>query len=113
MPTVNVYLEDAEKDLKGVIQRLLDSGVRGVLLGPNGPVAEITPIDPSSVTGQRRRPPPVYVSEETVRPEYIRQPNGPRIVYSKLTGMPVVTARLGERMITSEEIYEELRGSFP
>jgi hypothetical protein len=38
---------------------------------------------------------------------------GPRVIYSPRTGLPVVTARPGARMITAEEIYEELRGSGP
>jgi hypothetical protein len=37
----------------------------------------------------------------------------PRISYDKRTCLPVVNARVGARLVTAEEIYEELREDFP
>ena len=36
-----------------------------------------------------------------------------RYILSEVTGLWVVAAKPGQRMVTSEEIYEELRGSGP
>ncbi len=38
---------------------------------------------------------------------------GPRVIISEISGLPIVARRPGQRIVTSEEIYEELRGSGP
>jgi hypothetical protein len=109
MNTIVLSLDEAALDLPGVIHRLNKFGGRAMLVGATGPMAEITPIVQPDSTETDRRPPAGSRVSDQKRPER----TGPRVVYSKLTGLPVVTARPGERMVTSEEIYEELRGSFP
>jgi hypothetical protein len=109
MNTIVLDLNDVAQDLAAVIRRLREFGDRAVLVDAAGPLAEITPVVRSDgIEADQTRSAGTAASDGKL-PER----TGPRVVYSKLTGLPVVTARPGERMVTSEEIYEELRGSFP
>ena len=108
MNTMVISLEEAAKDLAAVIHRLEDCGGRVVLMGPGGPLAEISSV---AQGGSRHLETPLAAANEADGEH--RERTRPRVVYSKLTGLPVVTARPGQRKITSEEIYEELRNSFP
>ena len=99
MNTIAINVEDAVKDLEGVLYRLRSSGARALLMRHDVVVAELSPF-----------PKPEENEESEAQPEVT--PDGwQRVVRSPITGRSVVAARPGERMITSEEIYELIRGS--
>jgi hypothetical protein len=49
-----------------------------------------------------RRPDVTWAADEDMG---VHPRTGPRVVYNPRTGLPVVTARFGARMVTAEEIY--------
>lgn len=109
MNTIVINIHEAAQDLAGIIQRLRECGGRVVLTGEGGPLAEITLVGQSNSirTDARQQPPSAAELDEDIR-EW-----GPRVVLSEISGLPIVAGRPGQRMVTSEEIYEELRGSGP
>ena len=106
MMTIDIALDEAAQDLAGVIRRLREIGGRVVLKDDGGPVAEITLVVRSNPIGAN-----ATQSVNSVESEM--QPQESRYVRSEFTGLWVVAGRPGQRMVTSEEIYEELRGSGP
>jgi hypothetical protein len=97
MNTIVINVEDAGKDLEGVLYRLRSRGARALLMSHDVVVAELSPF-----------PKPEENEESEAQPA---TPEGwQRVVRSPITGRSVVAARPGERMITSEEIYELIRG---
>jgi hypothetical protein len=74
-----------------------------------GPTPEIVPLMQSNLARSEEMQSPRATGSDGQPDEEI----GPRAVYSKRTGLPVVVAKPGQRMVTSEDIYEELRGSGP
>ena len=109
MNTIDITLDNAALDLAGVVRRLREDGGLVILTDGGLPLAEIIPLTRSTVARTEE-------SQLLTATESEEQPDediGPRAVYSKRTGLPVVVARPGQRMVTSEEIYEELRGSGP
>jgi hypothetical protein len=88
---------------------LRETGDRAVLVSGGDAVAEITPVSSTHTAGAERNQVPAM----TALDEELLERTEPRVVYSKLTGLPVVMSRPGQRMVTSKEIYEELRNSFP
>ena len=110
MNTIVIDIHEAARDLAGFIQHLREFGGRIVLTGEGGPLAEITPVaQPNSIVtaAMQQQPSAAELDDEDMR-EW-----GPRVVISEISGFPVVAGRPGQRMVTSEEIYEELRGSGP
>jgi|KBSSwiStaDraftv2_1062776.scaffolds.fasta_scaffold00120_24 hypothetical protein len=104
MNTIVLTIEEAAQDLATLIRRMHERRESVVVKDDEGPLAYLTLAfrpDPAEVGAQGR----------AVGPPLER--TGPREVYSPRTGWPVVTARPGARMVTAEEIYEELRGSGP
>jgi hypothetical protein len=101
MSTINISVDVAALDLAGVVRRLREDG--GL------PLAEIIPLTSANVA-RAEEPQLQSATESGDQPD---EEVGPRAVYSKRTGLPVVVARPGQRMVTSEEVYEELRGSGP
>ena len=98
MNTIVINVEDAGKDLEGALYRLRSRGARALLMSHDVVVAELSPF-----------PKPEENEESEAQPDVT--PEGwQRVVRSPLTGYPVVAARPGERKITSEEIYELIRG---
>jgi hypothetical protein len=110
MNTIVIDIHDAARDLAGFIQHLREFGGRIVLTGEGGRLAEITPIaQPNSIaTTAMQQPPSAAELDDEEMQEW-----GPRVVLSEISGLPIVAGRPGQRMVTSEEIYEELRGSGP
>jgi hypothetical protein len=90
MNTIVLTIEEAAQDLATLIRRMHQRRESVVVKDGEGPLAYLT-------------------CAEGTPEEY----SGPRVSYSKRTGLPVVNPRPGQRMVTSEEIYEELRGTFP
>ena len=110
MNTIVVDIHEAARDLAGFIQHLREFGGRIVLTGEGGRLAEITPIaqpNPIATAAMQQQPSAAELDDEDM------QEWGPRVVISEISGFPVVAGRPGQRMVTSEEIYEELRGSGP
>ena len=97
MNTIVIKVEDAGKDLEGVLHRLRSRGARALLMSHDVVVAELSPF-----------PKPEENEESDAQP--VTPEGWQRVVRSPLTGYPVVAARPGERKITSEEIYELIRG---
>ena len=108
MYTIDITLDEAARDLAGVIRRLRECGGRVVLTGADGPLAEITPVTRSNTASVDE----LRSATEADLDQDMRE-WGPRVVISEISGLPVVARRPGQRMVTSEEIYEELRGSGP
>jgi antitoxin (DNA-binding transcriptional repressor) of toxin-antitoxin stability system len=109
MNTIDITLDEAALDLAGVVRRLREDGGLVILTDGGLPLAEIIPLTRSNAA----RAEELQLqggAESGCQPD---EEVGPRAVYSKRTGLPVVVARPGQRMVTSEEIYEELRGSGP
>ena len=103
MNTIVLTLEEAAQDLAALIRRMRERREYVVVKDGEGPLAYLTLAfrpEPNEVAAQGCAP---GTSERT----------RPRVIYSPRTGLPVVTARPGARMVTAEEIYEELRGSGP
>jgi hypothetical protein len=98
--TTILKIEEVPQDLATLIHRMRERREYVVIKDGEGPLAYLT---------LAFRPDPKEVGVEGT-PE---EPFGPRVSYSKGTGLPVVNPRPGQRMVTSEEIYEELRGTFP
>ena|SRR5882757_9717315 len=109
MNTIGITLDEAALDLAGVVRRLREDGGLVILTDGGLPLAEIIPLTRSNI-GRAEKLQLRKVTESDDQPD---EDVGPRAVYSKRTGLPVVVARPGQRMVTSEEIYEELRGSGP
>jgi antitoxin (DNA-binding transcriptional repressor) of toxin-antitoxin stability system len=106
--TIDITLDKAALDLVGVVRRLCEDGGLVILTDGGLPLAEIVPLMQSNFS--RTEEMQSRATESDVQPG---EEIGPRAVYSKRTGLPVVVAKPGQRMVTSEEIYEELRGSGP
>lgn len=104
MDTIVISLEQASNDLGILLRRLQRSGSRAVLVYGREKLAEISPFPMDTAVD------PGMVAEDAEGPP--RERTGPRTVISKVTGLPVVTARPGARKITSEEIYAMLK-DFP
>ena len=97
-------IEDISQDLATLIRRMRERREAIVIKDDEGPVAYLT---------LAYRPDPKEMSAEDSACGTPEEPFGPRVSYSKRTGLPVVNPRPGQRIVTSEEIYEELRGTFP
>lgn len=97
-------MEEATQDLATLIRRMRERREYVVIKDGEGPLAYLT---------LAFRPDPKEVSAQDCASGPAQEPSDPRVSYSKRTGLPVVNARPGQRMVTSEEIYEELRGTFP
>jgi hypothetical protein len=97
MNTIVINVEDAGKDLEGVLYRLRSRGARALLMSHDVVVAELSPF-----------PKPEENEESEAQP--VTPEGWQRVVRCPITGHSYVAARPGERMITSEEIYELLRG---
>jgi hypothetical protein len=104
MNTIVLTMEEAVQDLATLIRRMREHRESVVVKDGEGPLAYLT---------LAFRPDPKDVGVQGCASGTPDEPFGPRVSYSKGTGLPVVNARPGQRMVTSEEIYEELRGTFP
>jgi hypothetical protein len=104
MNTIVLTLEEAAQDLATLIRRMRERREYVVVKDGEGPLAYLT---------LAFRPDPKEVAAEGCAEGTPVERTGPRVIYSPRTGLPVVTARPGARMVTAEEIYEELRGSGP
>jgi hypothetical protein len=104
MNTIVIRIEEAAQDLATLIRRMLEHRESVVVKDGEGPLAYLT---------LAFRPDPKEVGAQACAEGTPQEYSGPRVGYSKGTGLPVVNARPGQRMVTSEEIYEELRGTFP
>jgi hypothetical protein len=97
MNTIVISVDEAARDFANVLRSLRERGDRVVLVDGGETIAEITATrtadNSTAVESEERK--------------------GPRVVYDEVTGFPLVTARPGRRKITSEEIYAELRNTFP
>jgi hypothetical protein len=100
MNTIVLTIEEAAQDLAALIDRMRERRECIVVKDGDGPLAYLT---------LAFRPDPKEVGVQGCAEAY----SGPRESYSSGTGLPVVNPWPGQRMVTSEEIYEELRGSFP
>jgi len=97
-------MEEAAQDLATLIRRMRERREYVVVKDGEGPLAYLT---------LAFRPDPKEMGVQGCAEGMAQERTGPRVVYSTRTGLPVVTARPGARMVTAEEIYEELRGSGP
>ena len=98
MNTIVIKVEDAGKDLEAVLSRLRSKGARALLMCRDVVVAELCPY-------------PKPEENEVSEAQPVVTPEGwQRVVRCPLTGRSYVAARPGERMITSEEVYELIRG---
>jgi hypothetical protein len=97
-------IEDVTQDLATLIRRMRERRESVVIKDDEGPVAYLT---------LACRPDPKEMSAEDCACGTSQEAFDPHVSYSKGTGLPVVNPRPGQRMVTSEEIYEELRGTFP
>jgi hypothetical protein len=97
-------IEEVPQDLATLIHRMRERRESVVIKDGEGPLAYLT---------LAFRPDPKEVGLEGCASGTPQEPFGPRVSYSKRTGLPVVNGRPGQRMVTAEEIYEELRGTFP
>jgi hypothetical protein len=104
MNTIVLTMEEATQDLATLIRRMRERREYVIVKDGEGPLAYLT---------LAFRPDPKEVSAQDCASSPAQEPSDPRVSYSKRTGLPVVNARPGQRMVTSEEIYEELRGTFP
>ena len=104
MNTIILTMEEATQDLATLIRRMRERHEYVVVKDGEGPLAYLT---------LAFRPDPKEVGTRDCKGGPSQEPSDPRVSYSKRTGLPVVNARPGQRMVTSEEIYEELRGTFP
>jgi hypothetical protein len=99
MNTILIDVEEAAKDLHAIASGLRSSRTRAFLMCGDRVLAELSPY-------------PRPDEDDYVEPPPAPPPEGwQRVVESPVTGLPVVMAKPGERKITSEEIYEFLRGS--
>src|SRR5690242_7263540 len=98
MGTVILKIEDLPQELAALLRRMRERGECIVVKDDTAPVAYLN----LAFRPDIKRPDPEEVG---VHPR-----TGPEVVYSERTGLPVVTGRLGARMVTSEEIREELGG---
>ncbi len=111
MDTIVIRLDEADFDLVAAIRHLRESGNCAVLTDADVAVAEIRPFPlVSNVASVSDK---ACFAEGSVGDGDNEGRTGPRVVFSKLTGLPVVTAWAGARNLTSEEICEWLRGAFP
>jgi hypothetical protein len=104
MNTIVLTIEEAAQDLATLIRRMHQRRESVVVKDGEGPLAYLT---------LAFRPDPAEMGAQTCAEGTPEEYSGPRVSYSKRTGLPVVNPRPGQRMVTSEEIYEELRGTFP
>jgi hypothetical protein len=104
MNTIVLTIEEAAQDLAALIDRMRERRECIVVRDGEGPLAYLT---------LAFRPDPKEVGVQGCAEGTPLERTGPRVIYSPRTGLPVVTARPGARMVTAEEIYEELRGSGP
>ncbi|MFL6601647.1 MAG: hypothetical protein ACJ8R9_09970 [Steroidobacteraceae bacterium] len=104
MNTIVITMEEATQDLATLIRGMRERRECVVVKDGEGPLAYLT---------LAFRPDPAEAGVLARSKDGPEEYAGPRVSYSKGTGLPVVNARPGQRMVTSEEIYEELRGTFP
>ena len=104
MNTIVLTMDEAAQDLATLIRRMRERREYVVVKDGEGPLAYLT---------LAFRPDPKEVGAQACVEGTPQEHAGPRVSYSKRTGLPVVNGRPGQRMVTSEEIYEELRGTFP
>jgi len=97
-------MDEAAQDLATLIRRMRERREYVVVKDGEGPLAYLT---------LAFRPDPKEVGAQAHAEGTPQESPLPRVSYSKRTGLPVVNAMPGQRMVTSEEIYEELRGTFP
>ena len=96
-------IEDVPQDLATLIRQMRESREYVVIKDDEGPLAYLTLAfrrDPSTGSQGYAEDAPL----EHAEPRFIRDPR---------TGHSAVAPRPGARMVTAEEIYEELRGSGP
>jgi hypothetical protein len=109
MDTIVLTMEEAEQSLAELIRQMLEQRASVVIKDAEGPLAYLTlALRFRDCEGGENAPEPTDPSAEFQRP-YV----GPRVGCNKDTGLPVVNGRPGQRFVTSEEIYEELRRDFP
>ena len=104
MNTIVLTLDEAAQDLATLIRRMREQRESVVVRDSEGPLAYLT---------LAFRPDPNEAAAEAYPEGTDQEGPIPRVSYSKGTGLPVVNGRPGQRIVTSEEIYEELRGSGP
>ena len=104
MNTIVLTMDEAAQDLATLIRRMRERREYVVIKDGEGPLAYLT---------LAFRPDPKEVGAQECAEGTPQESPVPRVSYSKRTGLPVVNGRPGQRMVTSEEIYEELRGTFP
>jgi len=97
-------IEDVPEDLATLIRRMRELREYVVIKDDEGPLAYLT-------LAFRRDP--KEGGAQGCAEDAPLEHTGPRVIRSPRTGFSVVAARPGARMITAEEIYEELRGSGP
>ena len=109
MDTIVLTMEEAEQTLAELVRGMRRNRNAVVVKDAEGPLAYLTLAwrveDCKGDEGASELADP---STEFQQPHV-----GPRVSYNQNTGLPVVHARPGQRMVTSEEIYEELRRDFP
>ena len=104
MNTIVLTMDEAAQDLAALIRRMHERRENFVIKDGEGPLAYLT---------LAFRPDPKEVGAQECAEGTSQESPMPRVSYSKRTGLPVVNATPGQRMVTSEEIYEELRRTFP
>ena len=102
-------MEEAEQSLANLIRQMQQHRNSVVIKDSEGPLAYLTlSLRLRDCEGGVNGSDPTDPSAEFQRP-YV----GPRVSCNKHTGLPVVNGRPGQRFVTREEIYEELRRDFP
>jgi len=109
MDTIVLTLDEAEQSLAELVRQMREHRNAVVIKDAEGPLAYLTlawRVEDFKGDGG--------TSEPADRSAEFQQPYvGPRVSYNRDIGLPVVNGRPGQRMVTSEEIYEELRRDFP
>jgi antitoxin (DNA-binding transcriptional repressor) of toxin-antitoxin stability system len=103
MATRIIKIEDVPQDLAALIRRMHERGEYVVITDHDGPVAYLNLAFRPDLRGRAPGAPA----------DALPEPGKPQVSFGKLTSVPGVNARWGQRMVTAEEIYEELRGAFP
>jgi hypothetical protein len=107
MNTIVIDIDHLVHGFTDTIHRLRGGWERAVLTSSGVVLAEISLFsEPVSLSEFK-------FSQETPSRTAPEEPSSTRVAYSKLTGLPVVLSRPGQSKVTSEEIYELLRSSFP
>ncbi len=97
MKTIELDLKRVAANLEEVVDGLRTDRAYALLKSGGTVVAELMPLNRDEVPRCRAH-----------EIEWV----GPRVVPSEISGHSVVAARPGVRKVTSEEIYEMLRGAY-